>query len=341
MGIEVLVPDVNLSVSEFAARDKAITFGLSAVRNVGTGLVERIVAERDERGPFTDFDDFCERVDPVVLNKRTVESLVKAGAFDSLGHPRKGLCLVFEQIVDRTLERRRKEAEGQFSLFGGDASEEPAGGFDLVPIPDTEFDKHNKLAFEKEMLGLYISDHPLMGVESRLRRHVDCTIDELRERGDTEVRLVGGVVTSLVRKYTKKGELMATFVLEDLQSAIEAWVFPRTMQEYGHLLVDDAVVSIKGRLDTRDDTPKIVCMEVRRPELGSEGAEPMKVVLPLARLDDETVEKLKRVLVEHPGDSPVLLGVGDKLLRLPDEFNVDSSNGLCAELRVLLGADCL
>jgi len=337
-----LVPDINLSVSEFASRDGCIPFGMSAVRNVGSGLVERIVAEREANGPFTDFYDFCERVDPVVLNKRTVESLIKAGAFDAMGHPRQGLCLVFEQIVDRTLERRRKEAEGQFSLFGGveDSPDDPSS-FDRVAIPDTEFDKHQKLAFEKEMLGLYISDHPLMGMESRLRRHTDATINELRERGETEVKLVGGVVTSLVRKYTKKGELMATFVLEDLQSAIEVWVFPRTMQEYGHLLVDDAIVCVKGRLDTREDAPKIICMEVRRPDLGGEGAEPMKVVLPLARLNDDTVERLKRVLVEHPGDSPVLLGVGDKLLRLPDEFNVDSSNGLCAELRVLLGADCL
>ena len=181
LGLEVLVPDVNLSTSDFAARDGKIPFGLSAVRNVGSGLVERIVAEREANGPFVDFYDFCERVDPVVLNKRTVESLIKAGAFDSLGHPRKGMCLVFEQIVDRTMDRRRKEAEGQFDLFGGlaEATDEPS--FDRLAIPDTEFDKHQKLAFEKEMLGLYISDHPLMGVESRLRRHTDLTIAELRE----------------------------------------------------------------------------------------------------------------------------------------------------------------
>jgi DNA polymerase-3 subunit alpha len=191
------------------------------------------------------------------------------------------------------------------------------------------------------MLGLYISDHPLMGVESRLRRHTDLTIAELRERGEAEVRSVGGVVTSLNRKYTKKGELMATFTLEDLQSAIEVWVFPRTMQEYGHVLADDAIVCVKGRIDLREDTPKLVCMEVKRPELTAEGAEPLKVVLPLSRLTDDTVSGLKRLLVDHPGDSPVFLGIGDKLLRLPDEFNVDSSNGLCAELRVLLGADCL
>ena len=147
-----------------------IPFGLSAIRNVGEGLVERIVSEREAGGPFKDFYDFCNRVDPVVLNKRTVESLIKAGAFDSLGHPRQGLCLVFEQVVDATLARRKEADQGVLSLFG----EPGAGGqvFDdtRVPVPEQEFDKHSKLAFEKEMLGLYVSDHPLVGAEAALRR---------------------------------------------------------------------------------------------------------------------------------------------------------------------------
>ena len=188
MGIEVLVPDVNRSLSDFAAdfsggqgvigeqggSPGAITFGLAAVRNVGEGLVALIVEERERSGPFVDFYDFCQRVDPQVLNKRTIESLIKAGGFDSLGHPRRGLCLVFEEIVDRTLERRREHEAGVVSLF---ASLEPetsgqATGFadTRTPIPDTEFDKSQRLAFEKEMLGLYISDHPLMGLEGSLAR---------------------------------------------------------------------------------------------------------------------------------------------------------------------------
>jgi DNA polymerase-3 subunit alpha len=230
-----------------------------------------------------------------------------------------------------------------------------------MSIPDVEFDKLQKLAFEKEMLGLYVSDHPLLGAESKLRRHAETTIAELRDASDTPfgpgpggpgergfdgarggaVKWVGGVVTNLVRKYTKKGELMATFVLEDLQSAIDVWVFPRTMQECGHLLADDAIVCVKGRIDTRDDTPKLVCMEVKRPDLSLEGTEPLQVALPLYALTDDKMDGLKRLLVEHPGESPVLVRLGDKTLRLPDEFNVDASNGLCAELRVLFGADCL
>jgi DNA polymerase-3 subunit alpha len=375
-GIEVLVPDVNLSVSEFSALRAggtegrgAIPFGLSAIRNVGEGLVERIVAEREAHGPFTDFYDFCARVDPVVLNKRTVDSLVKAGAFDSLGHPRQGLCLVYEQIVERTLARRREREQGVMSLFGDLGAVDGPGGFDdaRVIIEDREFDKTTRLAFEKEMLGLYISDHPLLGVEAALARHTDLTVTELRDsvssgqassgqassgqassgqatagdRYGPPPQWVGGVVTGLTRKYTKRGELMATFALEDLQSSIDVWVFPRTMIDIGHLLVDDAVVCIKGRLDTKDEQPKLICMELKRPELALDGAEPLHLDLPVHALTDERVDRLKQVLTEHQGQSPVLLHVGSKCIRLSAEFSVDTSNGLLAELRVLLGPSCL
>jgi len=411
MGIEVLVPDINLAASDFTAvrpgqaaagqveikGNGVIPFGLSAIRNVGEGLVERIVSEREAAGPFTDFYDFCNRVDPVVLNKRTVESLIKAGAFDSLGHPRQGLCLVFEQVVDATLARRKEADQGVLSLFG----EPGLGGqvFDdtRVPVPEQEFDKHSKLAFEKEMLGLYVSDHPLVGAEAALRRHVDCTILDLRDdiagrdasaggapadgnangsangngsvavtsfsgyggnggyggyggngsnggySGSSRVadRWVGGVVTGLARKYTRKGELMATFFLEDLESSIEVFVFPRTMTEVGYLLADDAVICVKGRLDLRDEVPKLVCSELKRPQLSLDGAEPLKVVLPVNALDDTRVQRLRELLQEHPGPSPVYLHVGSKVVRLPAELSVARSPGLLAELRVLLGPACL
>ena len=345
LGIDVLVPDVNVSASGFAAKDGAIPFGLSAIRNVGEGLVERIVVEREANGPFVDFYDFCERVDPMVLNKRSIESLVKGGAFDAMGHPRRGLCQVFEQVIDRTLARRRKESEGQFDLFSlagdpGEGAGTPASDH-RIPVPDVEFDKTQKLAFEKEMLGLYVSDHPLKGAEVALRRLTEASIAELRELPDGEMRWVGGVVTNLARRYTKKGDLMATFVLEDLESAIEVWVFPRTMLEYGALLADDSIVCVKARLDAREDQTKLTCLEVRRAELSFEGTEPLKVSLPLARLTDSLVNQLKGLLLEHPGPRPVLLELGEKTLRLPEQFRVDASNGLCGELRVLLGATCL
>jgi DNA polymerase III subunit alpha len=352
LGIKVLVPDVNLSESDFAARPAvdgqagpgSIPFGLSAVRNVGENLVGMIVAER-ENGPFTDFYDFCARVDPIVLNKRAMESLIKAGAFDSMGHPRKGLCMVFEQIVDRTLARRREQEMGVMSLFGSMDDTPEALVFDdtRVPVPDFEFDKAERLREEKQMLGLYISDHPLMGAEAALRRHTDCTINELRENvgREGEVKTVGGVVTALSRRYTKRGELMATFVLEDLESALEVFVFPKAMMEWGSLLADDSVVCIKGRLDTREDEPKLICMEVRRPELVLDGGPPLRIALPPSALTDSKVDSLKSLLSDHPGDSPVFLQLGDKTIRLAVGFNVDCGNGLMGELRVLLGASAV
>jgi DNA polymerase III subunit alpha len=338
VGIEVTVPDVNLSLSDFAAKDRTILFGLSAVRNVGEGLVAHMVAEREKNGPFADFYDFCARVDTAVLNKRTVESLIKAGGFDSLGHPRQGLLAVFEQIVDETCARRRKEAEGQFDLFA--SSDDGAFDISRVPIPDLEFRKRDLLAFEKEMLGLYVSDHPLMGAEAALRRRADCTIAELRDRREAEMRTIGGVVTALQRKYTKRGDLMAVFMLEDLQSAIEVVVFPKTMHDHGHKLTEDAVVCIRGRLDDRDDVDKIVAMEIEPFEI-ADGIAPLRINVRATAMTEELIDKLHRLFKEHPGDAHVFLHLGDKVLRLPDEFCVGTGNGLMGELRELLGADAI
>ena len=364
LGIEVMVPDVNTSTAGFMPVEldggrRGIVFGLAAVRNVGESLVERIVAERTSGGPFADFYDFARRVDPVVLNKRSVESLVKAGAFDSMGHTRQGLCMVFEEIVDRSLARRREEAAGistLFSLLEDESS--PGTTFDdtRVPIPDTELPKHQLLASEKEMLGLYVSDHPLKGIEAALDRLVEMSIADVKEAdqrdeggtpvapdGPREGRVVtiGGVITGLTRRYTKRGELMATFVLEDLRASIEVFVFPKVMQEVGSILEDDVVVVLRGRIDARDEQVKIVCMDVSRPQLQVAEHSELRVRLPLGKLTDAVVDELKQLFVEHPGNEPVLLHVGDTTLRLPDGFRVDSRRGLVGELRALLGANAI
>jgi len=353
LGIDVLVPDVNESESDFsvhpASRDgehAKIRFGMSAVRNVGEGVVGQVLAARAEGGPFTDFYDFCDRVDPVVLNKRTIESLVKAGAFDSLGHPRQGLVQVFETIVDTVIDRRRNESAGQFDLFSAVGESDVAAVVGhRTEIPDTEFTKSQRLAFEKEMLGLYVSEHPLMGAERSLRRHVDATLSELREGREGELRVVGGIVTSLVTKYTRRGDFMATFVLEDLSGVLDVMVFPRTMTDYGHVLDDDAIVVVKGRLDLRDETPKLVAMEILRPDIAIDGGPPVRLKVKLHALTDEKAGRLKAILAEHPGDSPVFvhLEAPEKttVLRLGDDVLVDPGNGLFAELRVLFGADCI
>jgi DNA polymerase-3 subunit alpha len=347
MGLPVLVPDVNRSMSDFVASanedgSEVIPFGLSAVRNVGEGLVDLILAERAS-GPFTDFYDFCERVDLSVLNKRTIESLIKAGAFDSVGHPRQGLLTAHEQIIDRVVARRRKEAEGQFDLFSTlDTSPGDAPAEARVPIPDIDFEKRTRLSFEKEMLGLYVSDHPLMGAEASLRRRTESTISELENAEDGAMRTVGGLVTNLQRKWTKKGDLMAVFVLEDLQASMEVMVFPKTMQTYGHLLADDAVVIVKGRVDLRDDQPKLMATELELFEPITDGGAPLRLRLHPNALSEALLADLRTLLAEHQGESQVFIHLGDtKVLRLPETFCVDASNGLVGELRVLLGPDAV
>jgi DNA polymerase-3 subunit alpha len=237
------------------------------------------------------------------------------------------------------------------SLFGGDGGTADAAGaggdgFDeRVTIPDAEFDKRARLAHEKEMLGLYVSEHPLMGAERGLRRHIECTLTELKELREGELRVVGGVVTALNRRYTKRGDLMATFVLEDLGAALEVMVFPKTMTSYGHVLEEDAIVCVKGRLDLRDDDPKIIAMEVTQPEVVLDGGPPVRIRVKRAALTNDKVDGLKDILRLHPGDSAVYVHLEGPdrttVLQLADDYLVDSSNGLYADLRVLLGADCI
>ena len=343
MDITVTVPDINRAGVDFRPiPDKnEIVFGLSAVRNVGSALVELILAERDANGPFASFIDFVERVDYSVLNKRTIESLIKGGAFDSLGHPRKGLLGVYEIIIDRTVASRKDYDDGRMTLFG-ELGEDPA--FDDRPdIPDLEFEKMSKLAFEKEMLGLYISDHPLLGYEAALARRCDKTVSDLAEEADGAFLRVGGVVTNLQKKWTRKGDLMAIFELEDLAGSIEVMVFPRTMTEHGHKLVADAIVVVRGRVDAREDLPKFIAQEIDVFD-SSQVAEavPVRLNLPIHAHDPRTLDELKQILSEHPGDCEVFLHLDDRqVIRLPDTYTVNTGNGLVAELRILLGPDAV
>jgi DNA polymerase-3 subunit alpha len=275
-----------------------------------------------------------------VLNKRTIESLIKAGGFDSMGHPRQGLLTVFEQIVDATVARRKEHDMGVMSLFG-EAEDGPA--FDeRIRIPDVEFDKKLRLTFEKEMLGLYVSDHPLLGAEQALKRKVDCTLAELAEVDEGAQRTVGGVITGLQRKWTKKGDLMAVLTLEDLQGTVEVMVFPKTMAQVGHLLADDAVVLITGRVDKREDTVKFIPREVELFEPMADMTPPLRLHLPPARLDDAMVDRLKELFADFPGESEVHILLGERqVLRLPDQFLVSTRSGLVGELRALLGHEAV
>ncbi|MET0884734.1 MAG: OB-fold nucleic acid binding domain-containing protein, partial [Acidimicrobiales bacterium] len=265
--------------------------------------------------------------------------LIKSGAFDTLGHTRRGLLAAYERIIDLTVQKRKQHDMGAMSLF--DSIDDGPVFDDRPRIEDGELDKKVKLAFEKEMLGLYISDHPLMGVESSLRRRTDGTVDEILGGEEETVCSVGGVVTGLQRKWTKRGDLMAVFQLEDLRGAIEVMVFPKTMTEHGHKLEDDAIVIVRGRVDRKEDTARVMAMELERFEPVVE-APSVTIDLTRSAVNDDLLRRLKGVLADHPGQSEVVLQLSDRQrVRLADDLWVDASNGLVAELRVLLGSNAV
>ncbi len=335
-GVEVVVPDVNRSELDFVVRDGRILFGMSAIRNVGESVVEKIVAERREGGPFKDFQDFVDRVDVSVLNKRTIESLIKAGAFDGLGVTRRGLILSYEQILDATVTRRRNEEMGQFSLFGGGGAVDDV---EPITIPAVEWDKRVRLGFEKEMLGLFISDHPLLGVEHLLSRFATCTIPELWELDDSSSVTVGGLVGAINRRFTRKGEPMVFFDLEDLEGSVEVVAFPKTVMAAGPMIREDAVLVVTGHLDHRGEDIKVIAHEISEPELRSDRSVRLKV--PALQLSPDLVERLQEILANHPGPAPVyleMLSDGDpKIWKLSDQYRVEPRSALYAELRELLG----
>ncbi len=351
MGIKVQPPDVNLSDAEFTpSSDKEIRFGLSAVRHVGGNVVAAIIKCRGDV-PFTSFSEFVHRMDPVALNKRVVESLAKAGAFDSLGVTRSDLLQVdrdkgvvlrdkVEDMLDAVATQKRNEAAGQFSLFGGGESEQ----LSEIPPSGEEIPQPLLLAAEKEMVGLYVSDHPLLAVEPALRACTDLRIADAHAAAATAAtKTAGGIATRIVRRFTKKGEPMATFTLEGLDGAIEVVVFPATYAKAEQVLVNDAIVCVKGRVEVREDeAPKIVAMEVWRPNLEA-GGDPLVLKIPTARAP-MLVNQLKEVLQAHPGPTPVQVHLVAedatvvRKMRIPDSLRVETRNGLYAELKSLLGS---
>jgi DNA polymerase III subunit alpha len=348
MGIKVLPPDVNESDANFTPRGTDIRFGLAAIRNVGENVVRSIAATREAKGRFTHFTDFLIKVDAVVCNKKTIESLIKAGAFDSLGHTRRGLITIHAEAIDAVMDTKRAQAVGQFDLFGG--GEEDGGtpfGLD-VAIPLGEWEKSALLAFEREMLGLYVSDHPLFGIEHVLSSAADCSIASLTgsdDRADGSRVTIGGLVTGLQRKVTKKGDVWAIATIEDLEGAIEVMFFPQTYQLFATSLGEDAVVIVTGRLDRRDDVPKLIAMELTLPDLTEGPRGPVVISLPTVRCTPPVVERLKEVLGTHPGATEVHLRLQSAarttVLRLDDGLRVNPSPALMGDLKALLGPACL
>ena len=346
MGITVLTPDVNASERYFATIGTDVRFGLTAVRNVGSGVVESLVRTRRDKGAYADFADFLAKVDAVVCNKKVVESLIKAGAFDSLGHPRKGLLMVHAEAVDSVLSVKRAEAAGQFDLFG-EMSAEDVGDALAIAVPDTEWDPKLLLAFEREMLGLYVSGHPLAAVEHLLSAQSDASIPDILDGtvADRATVTVGGILTGLSRRLTRNGDPWASATLEDLTGGVEVAFFPKVYSQVSLTLAEDAVVLVRGRVMRSDDRLSLQADKVTVPDLSDAGRGPVRVSMAASRCTPPVVDRLKEVLRAHPGTTAVHLrllgGSKDTTLRLDDGLRVTANSALMGDLKALLGADCL
>ncbi|MGI8628268.1 MAG: DNA polymerase III subunit alpha [Geodermatophilaceae bacterium] len=344
MGITVLPPDVNSSTADFAPIGGDIRFGLGAIRNVGRNVVASIERAREESGDFCDFFDFLRKVDAVVCNKKVLESLIKAGAFDSLGHSRQGLLTVHAQAVDMVLDVKRAEAVGQFDLFADvlDDDGSNAAMMDL-PVPTADWDKRERLAFERDMLGLYVSDHPLLGLEHVLAAHAEVKIADIQtgQIEDGAFVTIAGLLSGLTLRTTRAGAPMASANLEDMGGAIDLMLFPQTYAKVSLDLANDAILTVRGRVDRREDTPKIIVQEISVPDVNQLPRGPVMVSMAATRCTPPIVARLREVLGTHPGTTEVRLrllnGGRETVLRLDQGLRVSPNASLMGEIKALLG----
>lgn len=343
MGIRVLPPDVNESNGEYTPRGTDIRFGLAAIRNVGEGVVASIKRSREANGRFASFGDFLAKVDVQVCNKKTIESLIKAGAFDSFEVSRKGLLAIHLQAIDSILETKRAESIGQFDLFGGESVEE-VSTMALI-IPTGEWDKSQLLSFEREMLGLYVSDHPLLGIEHLLKTATDVSISQLLDDGGAHEQMVtiGGLITGIQRKVTRQGASWAIVTIEDLEGSIEALFFSNTYSQYALTLTEDRVVIIRGKADRREDQLRFTALEMIIPDVTQGPTGPLVIKMPIAQCTPPIVDRLREILRTHPGNRDVHLQLDDqgKSTEMRLDARVTASPSLSADLKEILGPNCL
>jgi DNA polymerase-3 subunit alpha len=348
MGIKVLPPDVNESTGDYTPLGGDIRFGLNAIRNVGEGVVASIVLQRVVKGRFESFGDFLAKVDPVVCNKKTIESLIKAGAFDSLNHPRKGLTLIFLDAIDSVMEAKRAESIGQFDLFGGAAGATATSITGVeIEIPNQEWEKSLLLSYEREMLGLYVSDHPLLGVEHLLRAVTDMPISQIAEEsvGHEQIVNIGGLITQVQRKVSRRGDSWAIVTIEDLAGAVDVMFFANSYTTHSMSLVEDRIVVIRGRIDKREEQPKVMALDLSTPDISAAPTGPLVISMETVRCTPPIVDRIKEILRSHPGKREVHLKLDDGrkslTMKIGDELRVTASPSLSADLKAILGPDCL
>lgn len=354
MGITVLAPDVNESTLTFAPVGDDIRFGMGAIRNVGANVVEGMIAAREEKGRYESFNDFLKKVPLQVCNKRTIESLIKAGAFDDLGHTRRSLSLIHEAAVDAAVAVKRKEAAGQFDLFGSLGMDDALGDELTVTIPDVpEWDRREKLNFERDMLGLYVSDHPLRGLERALSdaasHSVHDIIGEDSHVRDGETVTLAGMLTGVSRRIAKSsGNQYASVELEDPSGAtITVMFFSRAYETMGAALADDLICSIRGRVQRRDDgSVNMSAQELQILEISDDGrAAPITIVVPEYLVTEANLKELKETLRDHKGTADVrmLVRTRDKeqLVLLDASVRVEPNPSLFGEIKTIFGPSCI
>jgi DNA polymerase-3 subunit alpha len=343
MGIKVLPPDVNESDSEYTPIGSDIRFGLTAIRNIGENVVASIINNRKAKSRYDSFGDFLTKVDAIVCNKKSIESLIKAGAFDSLNHSRRGLMMVFLEALDAVSETKRAESIGQFDLFGAANSTSVSGV--VLDIPSPEWEKMMLLGYEREMLGLYVSDHPLLGVEHILRSVSDFSISQISEVSHDQIITIGGLITQIQRKVSKQGTPWAIVTVEDLDGAVDVLFFSNAYANHGVNLVEDRIVAIRGRVDKREEQPRISALDLTLPDLKQIPTGPLVISMEMSRCTPPVIDRMNEILRSHPGGREVHLRLvdGEKktVLKLDEGLKVTSSPSLSADLKTVLGPDCL
>ncbi|WP_245244222.1 DNA polymerase III subunit alpha [Tessaracoccus sp. MC1865] len=349
MGIEVLPPDVNSSEVMFTPVGEHIRFGLGAVRNVGDKVVTAWVEERKRLGPASDFHDFLDKAPLLICNKRVVESLIKAGAFDEMGHARRALMSIYENAVDAVIDLKRNAEHGQDGFdfgFGAEVDDTSSALRDTVPEMD-EWDRRTKLGFEREMLGLYVSDHPLNGLEHVLQANSERSISSVASpdgyRGPTKVC---GLITSVARRVNKAGNIWAIISVEDLTSSLEVTVFPRVYDQVAQYLEPDTIIAVSGVAEDGEDRGRMRAQQIITPHVSAEGnVGPLALSLPAVRCTPGLVNRLKEILALYPGAAEVHLSLrtGDtiKTFRLGDGYRVNLTSALFADLKAVLGPACV
>jgi DNA polymerase III subunit alpha len=356
IGISVLPPDINESFADFTVVGDSIRFGLSAIKNVGTNVIESVEEERKEAGKFRTFTDFCERVDNSVLNKKTMESLIKSGTFDSLGFSRKYLLENYENIIEEVIKIKKDRDVGQYSLFdavGRDEKEILAGGPDLLEEKYKEFSKKELLNFEKEMLGLYISGHPLFEYGDSLSKLTP--IEALNSLEDKTNVSVGGVINRIRIIYTKKDQQMCFLELEDFNDNIEVIVFPSVLARFREIIAEERIVRIKGKLDKKEDQIKIIANDFdelkkeikinkNQEELIGDGGKKIVLMIKESEMDESLVNELYNIIKKYPGYDDIefkITGRNEKdvkkVYRLPSSYKISLDGALENNLREVFG----